>query len=86
MRQWNNIDITAIVNGEFLVIIEAKTSSKKHSGQLDRYKEFATNHCTEKQVARALFTSKTGNENLKFKLPVECVFNKQIFSRTYEFG
>jgi hypothetical protein len=54
MRQWN--DITAIVNGEFLVIIEAKTSSKKHSEQLDKYKEIATNHCTEKQVARALFS------------------------------
>jgi hypothetical protein len=39
-KQAANIDILCIVNGKTAIIIEDKTGSKQHSGQLARYKDY----------------------------------------------
>jgi hypothetical protein len=36
--QWNNIDVLLLVNGEIAIIIEDKTNTKDHSGQLQKYR------------------------------------------------
>jgi hypothetical protein len=38
-RQWNNIDVLLVVNNNTAIIIEDKTDTKDHSGQLERYKK-----------------------------------------------
>lgn len=38
-RQWKNIDVWAIVNNKYFLIIEDKKGTKEHSNQLIRYKE-----------------------------------------------
>ena len=38
-RQWNDIDVLLLVNGDTAIIIEDKTDTKDHSGQLERYKK-----------------------------------------------
>ncbi len=40
IKQEQNIDIVLYLN-DFMIIIEDKTSSKSHSGQLMRYKNYA---------------------------------------------
>lgn len=39
IRQFKSLDILAIVNNEYAILIEDKTHTKNHSGQLSRYKE-----------------------------------------------
>ena len=65
-RQWKNIDVWAEVNDKYTIIIEDKTYTKQHSGQLARYKATAENWCAEKD--RNYHTPiciylKTGNES-----------------------
>jgi len=36
-KQYKNIDILCIINNEFAILIEDKTSTKNHSGQLEKY-------------------------------------------------
>jgi hypothetical protein len=43
-RQWNNIDIWALVNDEHFIVIEDKKGTKEHSDQLSRYSEIAKEH------------------------------------------
>ncbi len=38
-RQWENIDILAEVNNEYVLIIEDKINTDEHDNQLERYKE-----------------------------------------------
>tara|TARA_R110002096_G_C14621502_1_gene724177 strand:- start:10 stop:1029 length:1020 start_codon:yes stop_codon:yes gene_type:complete len=40
-RQWNNIDVWALINNEYFIVIEDKKGSKEHSDQLNRYSEIA---------------------------------------------
>lgn len=44
-RQWENIDIWAKINNEYLIIIEDKTFTREHSNQLETYKKTATEWC-----------------------------------------
>lgn len=44
-RQWQNADVCLWVNRRYLVIIEDKTSTLTHSGQLQRYKTAAEKWC-----------------------------------------
>lgn len=37
-RQWKHIDVLLVVNGDTAIIIEDKTDTKDHSGQLEGYK------------------------------------------------
>ncbi len=36
-RQWNNIDVWALVNNTYFLVIEDKKGTKEHSDQLNRY-------------------------------------------------
>jgi len=55
-RQWENIDIWAEVNDEYLIIIEDKTFTQQHSNQLETYKENAENWCKERNYKLVCIT------------------------------
>ena len=40
-KQWKNIDVSALVNNEYFLVIEDKKATKEHSNQLNRYLEIA---------------------------------------------
>ncbi|WP_100629843.1 PD-(D/E)XK nuclease family protein [Algoriphagus formosus] len=66
-RQWNNIDVLAKVNSKYLIIIEDKTNTEKHSGQLPKYKQLAEAWCkkqTPLYFPPICIYLKTGNESL----------------------
>lgn len=64
-RQWENIDIWAKVNDNYLIIIEDKTNSSQHGDQLLRYKEFAERWCNQNKFEKPIcIYLKTGNESL----------------------
>ncbi len=60
-RQWNDIDVPLVVNGDTTIIIEDKTETKDHSGQLDRYKKAVASEFSEDRIA-ALYL-KTGDQS-----------------------
>jgi len=65
-RQWRNIDVWAEVNNKYAIIIEDKTYTGQHSGQLRRYKETTKEWCNEqtpKYHAPICIYLKTGNES-----------------------
>nr|WKN37903.1 PD-(D/E)XK nuclease family protein [Tunicatimonas sp. TK19036] len=65
-RQRENIDVWAVVNHRYLIIIEDKTFTKQHSGQLKRYKEAAAEWEWEKDKKYEYVICiylKTGNES-----------------------
>lgn len=65
-RQWNNIDVWAVVNDQYFIIIEDKTYSKQHSGQLATYKSIAEKWCEEQNYEKPIcIYLKTGNESLQ---------------------
>jgi len=43
-RQWNNIDVWALVNNKYFLVIEDKKGTKEHSNQLVRYAEISKKH------------------------------------------
>ena len=43
-RQWKKIDVSALVNGQYFLVIEDKKGTKSHSNQLNRYSELAKKH------------------------------------------
>lgn len=43
-RQWNNIDVWALVNHKYFLVIEDKKGTKEHSNQLNRYSELSKKH------------------------------------------
>jgi len=43
-RQWNNIDVWALINNKYLIVIEDKKGTAEHSNQLRRYAEIAKEH------------------------------------------
>ena len=49
-RQWNNIDVWALVNNEYFLVIEDKKGTKEHSDQLNRYSEIAKNHYKKSDI------------------------------------
>ena len=40
-RQWKNIDVWALINNEYFIVIEDKKGTTEHSNQLVRYSEIA---------------------------------------------
>lgn len=65
-RQWKNIDVRAKVNDKYLIIIEDKTYTGQHSGQLTKYKATAEKWCNEqnpKYEPPICIYLKTGNES-----------------------
>jgi hypothetical protein len=61
-RQWDYIDIWAIINNKYLIIIEDKTDTGEHSNQLERYKETAMNWNEGKDLEMVYIYLKTGTE------------------------
>jgi len=43
-KQWNNIDVWALVNNKYFLVIEDKKGTKEHSDQLNRYSELSKKH------------------------------------------
>jgi len=43
-RQWNNIDVWALINNKYFLVIEDKKGTKEHSNQLIRYAELSKKH------------------------------------------
>lgn len=78
-RQWENIDIWAKINNEYLIIIEDKTFTREHSNQLEKYKKTATDWCENKITLICIYL-KTGVES---KSSLEKIRNKgfQIIGR-----
>ena len=62
-RQWEHIDIWAVVNETEAIIIEDKTGTGEHSDQLTRYREFALDYYSGKGVNLHCIYLKTGNES-----------------------
>ena len=49
-RQWNNIDVWALVNNEYFIVIEDKKGTSEHSDQLKRYAEIAKEHYKKSDI------------------------------------
>ena len=49
-RQWSNIDVWALVNRQYFVVIEDKKGTKEHSDQLNRYSEIAKKHYEKSDI------------------------------------
>lgn len=49
-RQWNNIDVWAIVNNKYFLIIEDKKGTKEHSDQLNKYSELAKKYYEKSDI------------------------------------
>ena len=49
-RQWNNIDVWALVNNKYFLVIEDKKGTKEHSDQLNRYSELAKKHYEKSDI------------------------------------
>jgi len=83
-RQWENIDVWAEVNDKYLIIIEDKTDTKQHSGQLKRYKTIAEKWCNDNNYEKPIcIYLKTGNESQQNLKKVEeeefKIYNRKEF-------
>ncbi|MBI4646067.1 MAG: PD-(D/E)XK nuclease family protein [Bacteroidia bacterium] len=63
-RQLENIDVSAKINNEILIIIEDKTFTKEHSNQLETYKNIGVDWCTRNNYKLVCIYLKTGSEAL----------------------
>lgn len=63
-RQWENIDIWAEINDDTFLLVEDKTGTTIHGGQLSRYKSSAEKEYGGKRSDLRLTYVKTGNEPL----------------------
>jgi hypothetical protein len=59
-RQGKGIDVLLVVNGDTAIIIEDKTNTKDHSGQLERYKRAVAQEFSNYRIAAVYF--KTGDQ------------------------
>jgi hypothetical protein len=78
-RQLNHIDIWAIVNDEYFIIIEDKTETTKHGSQLLNYKKWAEKHYA--LYKPILIFLKTGNESFTRLSSIEEKEGYKWFSR-----
>jgi hypothetical protein len=49
-RQWKNMDVCALVNNTYFLVIEDKKGTKEHSNQLNRYSEAAKKHYEQSDI------------------------------------
>ena len=66
--QVNRMDVSVVVNGEIFLILEDKTNTDRHSGQIVRYVEKAKS--TGWKDVRPIYI-KTGNETAETRVPTE---------------
>ena len=57
-KQYKNIDVLLVINDNHCVVIEDKTNTAEHSGQLDRYKQLMENDFNQHKISFIYF--KTG--------------------------
>lgn len=63
-RQWEDIDVWAEMNDKYLIIIEDKINTGRHSNQLERYKHTASEYCRKNNYENPIcIYLKTGNES-----------------------
>ncbi len=79
-RQWNKIDVKVVVNDKYFLIIEDKTYTGQHSGQLKRYRDIAQEECRKENYILVCIYLKTGSECLSIRRIVENQ-NYAIFDR-----
>jgi hypothetical protein len=79
-RQWKKIDVKAVVNDKYCLIIEDKTYTGQHSGQLKRYRDIAQEECRKENYILVCIYLKTGSECLSIRQIVENQ-NYAIFDR-----
>lgn len=60
-KQYKNIDVLCVINDKYAIIIEDKTNTKNHSGQLKRYFEITKKDFSEAEVMPVYF--KTGDQS-----------------------
>ena len=60
-KQEKHIDVFAIINDKYALIIEDKTNTSEHSNQLKRYSEWVSNKYTNLELHCVYY--KTGNES-----------------------
>lgn len=61
-RQWKNIDVLLVVNGDTAIVVEDKTDTHDHSGQLERYKKAVAEEFPQDRIAAVyLKTSDQGS-------------------------
>lgn len=70
-KQLNNIDVFAIINERYALIIEDKVNTGTHDDQLKRYKEWTSNHSEFKNLDLICIYLKTGNESLSYLKQIE---------------
>jgi hypothetical protein len=59
-RQFEKIDLLVLVNGKYAIVVEDKTETAQHSGQLSRYKEAVDKHYPKHD--RYFIYLKSGND------------------------
>ena len=62
-KQKYNIDVLAVVNGKYALIIEDKTDTKEHGKQIKTYKEALENDENFKELKQRCVYYKSGNES-----------------------
>ena len=87
-RQWNHIDVWAEVNDDLLLIIEDKTFTGQHSGQLKRYRDSATAWCEQHGRKLVSIYLKTGSESSsslnKVRKDGYAVFSRKDFIKSLD--
>jgi len=80
-KQLKNIDVFAIVNKQYAIIIEDKVNTGTHDDQLKRYKEWISSHSEFKNLKLTCVYLKTGNESLSDLKQIEEVEKYNIVLR-----
>lgn len=71
-RQLQNIDVWAVINNKYFIVIEDKTNTSEHSQQLERYKDFALHYCKDNNYYQPVcIYIKTGNESRHYLKKIE---------------
>ena len=70
-KQLNNIDVFAIINNKYALIIEDKVNTGTHDNQLKRYREWISKHDEFKNLELECVYLKTGNESLSYLKQIE---------------
>lgn len=70
-KQLNDIDVFAIINKEYALIIEDKVNTGTHDDQLKRYKEWISKHEEFNNLKLECVYLKSGNESLSYLRQIE---------------
>lgn len=77
-RQWNNIDVWALINEKYFLVIEDKKGTSEHSNQLKRYADLSKKYYEKKDIEVILVYFKM-EEQSNFNNIIESGF--KVFNR-----